>query len=48
MGFAGFRDNYEEPQLIEGIQEIKQVNWVFEGSAEEERYWSMWLQIDGK
>ncbi|KAF9456500.1 polynucleotide kinase 3 phosphatase-domain-containing protein [Collybia nuda] len=46
--FTGFRDNYEEPKLSEGISEIKKVNWVFDGSEEEKRHWSMWLQVDGK
>ncbi|KIM49030.1 hypothetical protein M413DRAFT_438191 [Hebeloma cylindrosporum] len=46
--FTGFRDNYEEPELSEGFTEVKNVNWVFEGTEEEKRYWSMWLQIDGK
>ncbi|KAF8964079.1 polynucleotide kinase 3 phosphatase-domain-containing protein [Flammula alnicola] len=48
VAFSGFRDNYEEPQLSEGFSEIKKVNWVFEGTEEEKRHWSMWLQIDGK
>ncbi|KDR81406.1 hypothetical protein GALMADRAFT_239283 [Galerina marginata CBS 339.88] len=46
--FTGFRDNYEEPELSEGFSEIKKVNWVFEGTEEEKKRWSMWLQIDGK
>jgi len=48
IAFTGFRDNYEEPELSEGFSEVKNVNWVFEGTEEEKRYWSMWLQIDGK
>jgi bifunctional polynucleotide phosphatase/kinase len=48
LGFSGFRDNYEEPQLSEGFVEIKNVNWVFQGTDDEKRHWSMWLQIDGK
>ena len=48
VAFTGFRDNYEEPELSEGFSEVKNVNWVFEGTEEEKRYWSMWLQIDGK
>jgi bifunctional polynucleotide phosphatase/kinase len=43
-----FRDNYEEPQLMEGFSEIIKVNWVFEGSEEGRKRWNMWLQIDGK
>ncbi|KAF9001999.1 polynucleotide kinase 3 phosphatase-domain-containing protein [Cyathus striatus] len=46
--FTGFRDNFEEPKLSEGFIEIKKVNWVFEGTEEERKHWSMWLQIDGK
>ncbi|KAH9830982.1 PNK3P-domain-containing protein [Rhodofomes roseus] len=46
--FTSFRAQYEEPQLKEGFQEIKKVNWVFEGDEEERRRWGMWLQIDGK
>ncbi|PPQ63178.1 hypothetical protein CVT24_005723 [Panaeolus cyanescens] len=46
--YTGFRDGYEEPTVAEGFSEIKKVNWVFEGSEEERKYWSMWLQIDGK
>ncbi|TFK42832.1 polynucleotide kinase 3 phosphatase-domain-containing protein [Crucibulum laeve] len=46
--FSGFRGAYEEPRLDEGFSEIKTVNWVFEGSEDEKKYWSMWLQIDGK
>lgn len=48
IGFTTFRDNYEEPRLIEGISEIKKVNWGFNGTEEERRCWSMWLQVDGK
>ncbi|KAG6861891.1 hypothetical protein C0995_010597 [Termitomyces sp. Mi166 len=48
LGFTGFRDNFEEPQLKEGFTEIKKVNWVFNGNEEERVHWSMWLQIDGK
>jgi len=46
--FTGFRAQYEEPSLSEGFAEIKQVNWIFEGTDEERMRWSMWLQIDGK
>lgn len=46
--FTSFKASYQEPKLEEGFTEIKQVNWTFEGSDEERRRWSMWLQIDGK
>ncbi|KAJ2916023.1 hypothetical protein MD484_g4408, partial [Candolleomyces efflorescens] len=46
--FIGFKDGFEEPQLNEGFAEIRRVNWVFEGTEEERKRWSMWLQISGK
>ena len=48
LAFTSFREGYEEPQMSEGYSEIKKVNWVFEGTEEERKRWSMWLQIDGK
>ena len=36
-----FRD-YEEPDANEGFDEIQRVDWVFNGSDEERRLWSMW------
>lgn len=48
VAFIGFKNHYEEPQLTEGFSEIIKVNWVFEGSEEEQKRWSMRLQIDGK
>ncbi|KAI0067096.1 PNK3P-domain-containing protein [Artomyces pyxidatus] len=48
MAFSDFAAKYEEPSTKEGFTEVRAVNWVFEGSEEEKRNWSMWLQIDGK
>ncbi|KAJ3896711.1 polynucleotide kinase 3 phosphatase-domain-containing protein [Lentinula edodes] len=48
LAFTSFRNSYEEPSLSEGYSEIKQVNWIFEGTEEEKKNWSMWLQIEGK
>lgn len=45
---AGFPDAYEAPSVKEGFAEVRDVPWIFEGSEEERRHWSMWLQIDGK
>ncbi|KAH9061190.1 polynucleotide kinase 3 phosphatase-domain-containing protein [Lactarius vividus] len=45
---AGFADAYEAPSVKEGFTEVRDVPWIFEGSEEERRHWSMWLQIDGK
>lgn len=33
--------------MEEEFAEIRKVNWRFEGTDEEKRNWSMWLQIDG-
>ena len=46
--FTAFRAKYEEPKDEEGFQEIRRVNWVFEGSDEERARWNMWLQLEGK
>lgn len=48
MAFTSYRSAYEEPQLSEGFSELKRVNWVFEGTDEERKLWSMWLQTEGK
>ncbi|KIL68653.1 hypothetical protein M378DRAFT_158497 [Amanita muscaria Koide BX008] len=46
--FASFLDKYDEPSEDEGYTEIKKINWVFQGTEQERKHWSMWLQIDGK
>ena len=48
IAFTSFRADYKEPKVDEGFQEVRQVNWVFEGSDEERQRWNMWLQIEGK
>ncbi|KAK0502955.1 polynucleotide kinase 3 phosphatase-domain-containing protein [Armillaria luteobubalina] len=45
LALITFRDNYEAPENEEGFAEVKTVNWRFEGTEEEEKYWKMWLQI---
>jgi bifunctional polynucleotide phosphatase/kinase len=45
---TGFENAYEAPSVKEGFGEVHEVPWIFEGSEEERRCWSMWLQIDGK
>ena len=32
--------------MAEGFSEIKRVNWLFEGTEEDRKRWSMWLEID--
>jgi len=48
FAISGYEKNYEEPTISEGFSEIKTIHWVFDGDAEAERRWSMWLQIDDK
>lgn len=48
LAFTSFRSGYEEPDKAEGFFEIRKVNWAFEGTEEERKCWSMWLQIEGK
>lgn len=48
LAFASYSENYQEPKLDEGFKEVRVVNWVFEGTEEERKVWSMWHQIDGK
>jgi bifunctional polynucleotide phosphatase/kinase len=49
VAFAKFKNSFEEPELSEGISQIKKVNWVFNGTAEERKAWSKWmLQFDEK
>ncbi|KAJ7750282.1 polynucleotide kinase 3 phosphatase-domain-containing protein [Mycena metata] len=46
--FTTFKDSFEEPELGEGLAQIKKVNWVFNGTPEERKAWSRWLQFDEK
>ena len=48
MAFSSFAERFEEPKESEGFHEVMTVNWLFEGSEDEQRNWSMWLQIDEK
>ncbi|EJD05401.1 PNK3P-domain-containing protein [Fomitiporia mediterranea MF3/22] len=45
---ASFPQAFEEPTAEEGFKDVKIVNWQFQGDEVQERYWRMWLQIDGK
>jgi len=40
--FYSFKSAFEPPTLDEGFNEIKTVNWIFEGTDEERRLWDMW------
>ncbi|KAH8116055.1 PNK3P-domain-containing protein [Phellopilus nigrolimitatus] len=46
--FLSFAQGFEEPSVHEGFHDVKTVNWIFEGDSSKERFWKMWLQIDGK
>ncbi|KAJ7651459.1 polynucleotide kinase 3 phosphatase-domain-containing protein [Mycena polygramma] len=48
IAFTTFKANFEEPELDEGISQIKKVNWVFTGTEEERMAWSKWMQLDDK
>ncbi|KAJ7654730.1 polynucleotide kinase 3 phosphatase-domain-containing protein, partial [Mycena rosella] len=49
MAFTKFENDLEEPELAEGVAQIKKVNWVFSGTEEERKAWSKWmLQFDEK
>ncbi|KAI9454202.1 PNK3P-domain-containing protein [Russula earlei] len=45
---TSFADAYEAPSVKEGFGEVREIPWKFEGSEEERRLWSMWLQLDRK
>jgi bifunctional polynucleotide phosphatase/kinase len=47
VAFTTFNAAYEEPAADEGFAEVRRVEFVFEGSAEERRRWGMWLSLDG-
>ncbi|CAK5280699.1 unnamed protein product, partial [Mycena citricolor] len=44
--FTTFRDKFEEPDLSEGFAHIISINWTFEGTDDEKKAWSRWLQLD--
>lgn len=46
--FTSYQTNYEAPEVTEGLSEVVSVAWVFEGTDEDRKRWSMWHQIDGK
>ncbi|KAJ6520430.1 polynucleotide kinase 3 phosphatase-domain-containing protein [Mycena sanguinolenta] len=48
LAFTSFKNEFEEPVLSEGFSQIKKVNWVFDGTAEERKVWSRWYHLDDK
>ena len=42
------KNEEEEEEEGEGFSEVRTVRFVFEGTELEERFYRMWLQVDGK
>jgi bifunctional polynucleotide phosphatase/kinase len=42
IAYAGFKSRFTEPKPEEGFDEIKKINFIFEGSEAERRQWEMW------
>ncbi|KAI9493014.1 polynucleotide kinase 3 phosphatase-domain-containing protein [Zychaea mexicana] len=42
IAFRTFKSKLQTPQLSEGFDEIKKINFVFEGSDEDKAAWSKW------
>lgn len=43
MAFSTYTGNFEAPTAVEGFDEIKSVNFVWEGTDEQRRYWDMYM-----
>lgn len=41
--FLSFKKSLEEPDATEGFDEIRRVNFKFDGSEEERAIWSRWM-----
>jgi bifunctional polynucleotide phosphatase/kinase len=41
--FSGYVAQFQEPSLDEGFDELRGVNFVFEGSEDERKKWDMWM-----
>lgn len=41
--FSTFSMSFEMPELSEGFSEIRYVNFVFQGNAEQRRRWEGWM-----
>ncbi|PKC67399.1 PNK3P-domain-containing protein [Rhizophagus irregularis] len=42
IAYSGFKSRFVEPKSEEGFDEIKKINFVFEGNDDEKRKWEMW------
>lgn len=43
IAFRTFKSKLQPPTMAEGFDELKQINFVFEGSEEARRKWKQWL-----
>jgi hypothetical protein len=41
--FIGFKNALQEPDETEGFDEIRRVNFKFQGTEEDRRLWSRWM-----
>ena len=41
--FTSYESDFEAPAVDEGFDEVRAVNFKFEGSAEQRAKWDMWL-----
>ncbi|WVO17508.1 polynucleotide kinase 3'-phosphatase [Cryptococcus depauperatus] len=44
VAFSTFRSSFEEPNKEEGFDEVKAVNFQFEGSDEQRKKWNMYIE----
>ncbi|BGP14822.1 hypothetical protein JCM10213_001812 [Rhodosporidiobolus nylandii] len=43
IAFTSFAKNFQQPRLDEGFDEIKQINFKFDGTPDELKKWQRWL-----
>ncbi|KAI5474580.1 bifunctional polynucleotide phosphatase/kinase [Pseudohyphozyma bogoriensis] len=43
--FVGYWNNFRQPELREGLDEVKEINFKFEGTPEERIKWERWLDV---
>jgi bifunctional polynucleotide phosphatase/kinase len=43
MAFSGFASSFERPEMGEGFDELRTVNFVWEGTEEEKKLWERYM-----
>jgi bifunctional polynucleotide phosphatase/kinase len=43
LAFSGYAAQSQEPDMNEGFDEIRGVNFVWKGSDEQRKKWDMWI-----